>query len=197
MAASVLQGCTILVHPPPTAESEVPIDFADPMLDDRRVMVAGTITEATAAATIRRLLFLDARDDRPIELYLMTPGGDLKAAFAIERAMRGMRSRINTCAIGDCNSSGVVLLAAGTGERRAYHDSALVIHGMQVKGKPPARYVELTQETYTGFWRRRARLPEAWLPLPPGKLFVLTAQEALEYGVIDRIIPPETEESAD
>jgi ATP-dependent protease ClpP protease subunit len=97
---------------------------------------------------------------------------------------------VNTVALGDCNSSGAVLLAAGTGKRRAYHDSVIVIHGMEINGKVPRRYIDLSQESYADFWRRRARLPESWLPLPLGKVIFLTPEEAVEYGVIDEIIPP-------
>jgi ATP-dependent Clp protease, protease subunit len=194
LAAGLLQGCTILVPPPSVPSPPAPIDFSDPVLNQRRVFLVGSITEATAAQAIRQLLFLDAQNNRPIDLYLMTPGGDLKATFAVEHAMRQVRSPINTCAIGECNSGGAVLLAAGTGERRAFGDTTVVIHGMEVKNKPPTKYVELTQEAYTAFWRRHARLPKSWLPIPHGKLFVVTAREALEFGVIDKIIAPRSGE---
>jgi ATP-dependent protease ClpP protease subunit len=102
--------------------------------------------------------------------------------------MELMRSRVNTCALGECNSAGAVLLAAGTGLRQAFPDSIVAIHGMGISRNPPAKYVELTQASYTAFWRRRTRLPGAWLPLPQGGLHFLTAQQALDYGVIDGIV---------
>ncbi|HRI13403.1 MAG TPA: ATP-dependent Clp protease proteolytic subunit [Verrucomicrobiota bacterium] len=182
------QGCSVLITPGTEPAQTVQTDFSDPVLNQRRILVVGNITDTAAAETIRQLFFLDAQNSQPIDLYLMTPGGDLKAAFAIEHAFQLTRSPINTHALGECNSSGAVLLAAGTGHRQAFHDSTIVIHGMVVKNDPPVRYVELTQESYTAFWRRHAKLPESWLPVPPGKTFVLSAQQALDYGVIDSII---------
>lgn len=169
--------------------SEVRLDLSDPVLNQRRVFVVSEITEASAAETIRQLLYLDAGGPQPIQLLLMTPGGDLQAAFAVVRTMQTLRSPVNTIALGECNSGGAVLLAAGTGQRQAFADGTIVLHGMQVRGGPPARYVELTQEAYTAFWKEHARLPEAWLPLPPGKTHVLSAKEALEHGVIDTVLP--------
>jgi len=119
----------------------------------------------------------------------MTPGGDLKAVFAVVNTLEMIQSKVETYALGECNSGGAALLAAGTGEQLAFQDSTIVIHGLEMKRRPPARYVELTQEAYTAFWRQHAHLPEDWLPVPPGKLFILSAQEALDYGVIDRILP--------
>lgn len=193
IAALALTGCTIVHNPAPSSRpAVVRLDPADPVLAQRRIFVVGDLTNLSAEETIRQLLVLDARSPEPIDLYLMTPGGDLKAAFAIVHVFETMRSLVNTWALGECNSGGAMLLAAGTGERRAFEDSTVLVHGMEYHGRPPAKYTESTQAAYTAFWRRRARLPEAWLPLPPGKLFVLTASEALEYGVIDRVLPRES-----
>jgi len=166
-----------------------PLDYSNPVLNQRRVFVVDEITSETAESIIRQLLYLDSRGQEPITLYLMTPGGDLNAAFAIQRVVGMLKSRLDTVALGECNSGGAVLLAAGSGERRAHADSVIVLHGMKVSGRPPARYVELTGEIYTAFWRKHARLPQAWLPMPQEKTFVLSAKEALEYGVIDSIVP--------
>jgi ATP-dependent Clp protease protease subunit len=185
---AIFQGCTVLIDPGTLPPSEAGVDFSDPVLNQRRIFVVGDITDVAAAKVIRELLFLDAQNNRPIDLYLMTPGGDLKAAFAIEHAMRMIHSKVNTYALGECNSGGAMLLAAGTGDRQAFFDTVVIIHGLEPRNKPPARYIELTQESYTAFWRDRARLPEAWLPIPNGKTFILTAEQALDYGLIDKII---------
>jgi ATP-dependent Clp protease protease subunit len=188
LASGVFQGCTILVDPGAMQRAEARIDFSDPVLNQRRILIVGKVTEATAAETIRQLLFLDAQNNQPIDVYLMTPGGDLKAAFAVEHLLQMIRSPVNTYALGECNSGGAVLLAAGTGRRKAFADSMIVVHGMVVKGQPPTRAVELFQESYTAFWRRQARLPQEWLPVPPGKIFILTPEQARCFGVIDEII---------
>ncbi len=182
-------GCSIWLEPGAPGATPPPIDFADPVLNQRQIFVTGDITPESAERIIRQLLYLDQESSSPIELNLMTPGGDLNAALALDRVMGSLRSPVNTRALGECSSGGALLLAAGTGTREAYPDSVIVLHGMEVSGKPPARYTELTQDAYTAFWQQHAQLPPAWLPLPPGKLFVLSAPEALQYRVIDRVIP--------
>lgn len=188
LASVLFQGCSVLVAPESIPRPETRLESSDPVLNQRRIFLVGAITEESAAEVIRQLLYLDAQGHETIRLYLMTPGGDLNAVFAVLNTLQIIESRVDTYALGKCNSGGAVLLAAGTGKRRAFPDSTIVIHGMEIKRKPPARYVELTQESYTAFWRRHARLPESWLPIPPGKLFILSAQEALEYRLIDEII---------
>jgi len=192
MALAAVSGCSIWVEPLVPPAASIPVDYADAVLNQRRVFVTGDLTPELAERVIRELLYLDRQGDEVIELNLMTPGGDLHAAFAVERVIDGLRSQVRTRALGECNSGGALLLAAGTGEREAYANGVIVIHGMEVTGNPPVRYTDLTQDAYTAFWRTHARLPEAWLPLPRGKTFVLSAREALDYGVIDRIVetPP-------
>lgn len=187
-AVCISWGCTVVLRSGSEETNRPPLDFSNPVLNQRRVFVVDEITSETAESTIRQLLYLDTQGQEPITLYLMTPGGDLNAAFAIQRAVEMLRSKVSTVALGECNSGGAVLLAGGTGDRRAYSDSVIVLHGMKVSGRPPARYVELNQVVYTAFWREHAHLPQSWLPMPQEKTFVLSAQEALEYGVIDSIL---------
>ena len=167
---------------------DVRIDFADPVLIDRKILLFGPIDQQAAERTIQKLLFLDRARHDPIDLYLQTPGGELKHAIAIEQMMRTLQSRVNTYALSECNSAGALLLAGGSGKRRAFQGAVIVIHGMAAHGKPPPRYKDLIQDAYTRFWKTRCRLPDSWLPLPPGVLHVLSAEQALEYGVIDEVI---------
>ena len=80
------------------------------------------------------------------------------------------------------------MLAAGTGKRRAFHGAWIIIHGLEVRGNPPPGFVEAVQDTYTDFWRRRARLPQSWIPLPFGSTRVLSAEQAVEYGIVDEVV---------
>jgi len=187
------QGCTVMMESPPsdiasTMKASAKVDFTDPVLNQRRILLVGKITDRVAEEIIRKLFYLDAQSAEPIDLYLLTPGGELKAAFSIEQTFHLIRSRVRTFALSECNSGGAVLLASGTGERAAFRGSIVVIHGMKVSGRPPLGFTEAVQDAYTSFWRRRARLPSAWLPLPHGATHVLTAEQALEFGVIDRIL---------
>jgi ATP-dependent Clp protease, protease subunit len=165
-----------------------PVDFSDPVLNRRQVLLIGGITEDVAEETIQKLLYLDAKGQEPIDLFLMTPGGELKSAFAIEQVIKLLHSKVNTFALSECNSGGAFLLAAGTGERAAFSNALIIIHGITAKGSPPPRVKDILQDYYTAFWKRRTHLPETWVPIPPGKLIFLTAQDALKYGLIDKII---------
>ena len=189
---ALLQGCST---PQPASEPEktlsqadVRVDFADPVLNSRQILLFGAIDQRTAEIAIQKLLFLDGKNHNPIDLYLQTPGGDTKYAFAIEETMRLVHSPVNTYALSECNSGGAMLLAAGTGKRRAFHGAVIILHGLVVHGNPPAGFVERIQDSYTDFWRKRTHLPQSWLPLPFGSERVLTAGQSLEYGIIDEVV---------
>lgn len=187
-------GCAVSLespgHPAGAARKPVTVDYSDRVLNQRRIFVFGSITETVAEEVIRKLYYLDGVNSEPITLYLLTPGGELKASFAIVEVMQTLRSRVNTVGMAECNSGGAVLLAAGTGERTAYRGSIIVVHGMKVHGSPPPDFVRAVQATYTDFWKRHARLPAGWLPLVPDKTYVLAAAQALEYGLVDRVVDP-------
>lgn len=190
--AVLWQGC----HAPQQAgrpgqaavPSEARVDFKDPVLNRRQIVLFGLIDQRAAELTVQKLLFLDGAGHDPIDLYLHTPGGELRHAMAIEQAMRLLSSPVNTYALAECNSGGALLLAAGTGRRRVFRGAVVVVHGLTSHGRPPPDFTELTQDSYAEFWRRRTRLPEAWLPLPAGVLHVLSAEQALEYGLADEVI---------
>lgn len=191
LLAWAFQGCTIVVPSPQTSvpQSGSSVTFSDPVLNQRRILLFGEISERVAAETIQKLFYLDAQREAPIDLYLMTPGGDMKAALAIENTIRLIHSRVNTYALWECNSGGALLLAAGTGQRAAFRGAIILVHGLKVHGSPPNGYLDGIQAYYTTFWRQRAKLPAQWLPIPLNALHCLTAEQALEYGLIDRILP--------
>jgi ATP-dependent protease ClpP protease subunit len=191
LAVLLQEGCVISRGTPqdgPGSATAAHEEFADPVLLHRQILLFGNIDEPVAKRTIRELLFLDGQSHEPIDLYLMTPGGDLKGAFAIEETMRLIRSPVNTYALAECNSGGAMLLAGGTGKRRAFRGAMVIVHGIKVHGRPPAGVVDQIQDGYTRFWRARTRLPESWLPIPPGTLHVLSADQSLQYGIVDEIL---------
>jgi len=192
VVGALLPGCSTpqrTTEPGQTlSQADVRVDFADPVLNNRQILLFGAIDQRAAELTIQKLLYLDGRSHDPIDLYLQTPGGEMKDAFAIEETMRLIHSPVNTYALSECNSGGTVLLAAGTGKRRAFHGAVIIIHGIEVHGRPPAGFVARIQDTYTDFWRKRTRVPRAWLPLPFGIEHVLSAEQAFEYGMVDEIV---------
>ncbi len=186
----LLHGCCAPQRASKTekATADARVDFTDPVLNSRKILLFGEIDEQAGAVTIQKLLFLDGKGHEPIDLFLQTPGGDMMYAFAIERTMRLLKSPVNTYALSECNSGGAVLLAAGTGKRRAFRGAVVIVHGLKVSGTPPPHLVELLQEAYTDFWRKHTRLPESRLPVPLGGMLVLSAEQALQYGVVDEVV---------
>lgn len=189
---ALLQGCSTpqrMAEPEMTiSQAEPRVDFTDPVLNKRQILLFGPIDQRAAESAIQKLLFLDGKSHAPIDLYLQTPGGDMKGAFAIEEVMRLVHSPINTYALSECNSGGTMLLAAGTGKRRVFHGAWIVMHGIVVHGPAPPEVTERIQDAYTDFWRKRARLPQSWLPLPFGSIRVFSAEQAVEYGIADEVI---------
>src|SRR5262249_36183546 len=189
-----LPGCVIYTEDPwdgsdaSSSHKDVQVDFNDPVLNRRQVLLFGMINQRAAELAIQKLLYLDGKSHEPIDLYLQTPGGEMKHAMAIEQTIRTLQSPVNTYALSECNSGGALLLAAGTGRRRAFHGALVMVHGIVVKGKPPQGLTQQVQDGYTEFWRKHARLPEAWLPLPRDSKHILTAEQALQYGVVDEVI---------
>ncbi len=192
VVGTLIQGCCT---PPQTggqektvSRSDARVDFADPVLNRRQILLFGPIDQRASELTIQKLLFLDGKGHDPIDLYLQTPGGEFKDAMAIEQTMRLLQSPVNTYALSECNSGGALLLAGGTGKRRAFHGAVVTVHGLKFSGKPPPGLTERIQEAYTDFWRQRSRLPSSWLPLPRDVFHVLSAEQALEYGIVDEVV---------
>ena len=191
LTALLQTGCLFQFDSSPFEQSSArraPIDFSNPVLARRQILVFGELDDQAAERATQQLLFLDNQSHDPIDLYLMTPGGEFKAAMAIEQVMRMIKSPVNTYALAECNSGGALLLAAGTGKRRAFHGAMIILHGLKVQGRPPHGTFTVIQNSYTQFWRQHARLPESWLPIPPDTLHVLTAEQALQYGLVDELV---------
>jgi ATP-dependent Clp protease protease subunit len=164
---------------------------APPGLDDpllarsRTIVLAGNIDAGAARRVVAQLLYLDALDhEQPINLYLRTQGGWGNDAYAICDAMQRIGAPVNTWALGACISAGSIVLAGGTGRRRAFPDTVITIHVVDQSGSSSAGAYRKREEE---FWRRRAKLPDRFFPMIGDVTYALSAAEALEFGVIDEI----------
>ena len=110
-------------------------DWSDPLLEQRIILVCESINEITAKDVCNRLLYLNAKDpNKPIDLYLKTFGGWQADALLICDVMQRIQAPVNTWALSNCESSGAMVLVAGTGKRRATPNSLIMLHVVEKEG---------------------------------------------------------------
>ncbi len=167
------------------------LDFKDPVLNERKVVITSDLNDQTARNTILQLQYLDSHGTGPIDLYVDTDGGPAENAFAIIDVLRSLRSPVNTWAMGNCNSGGAMILVAGTGRRFAFPNAVIAIHGGKKVGHVPQDYMRIVNQQIESLWKQRAHLPPDWFPLRGDLMHFLSSSKALEYGVIDEIAKPQ------
>ena len=185
-----------------TARGERAYDLYSRLLKDNIIFVGSAIDDDVANLVIAQLLFLEAEDpEKDIQLYINSPGGAVTSGLAILDTMRYIRPNVSTLCIGQAMSMGAVLLAAGEkGKRLALPNSRIMLHQPHGGIHGTASDIEIhTREilrlreciisllaSYTG------KSPEE-INIDADRDFVLTAEEAVEYGIVDQVI---TEHSA-
>ena len=185
-----------------TARGERAYDIYSRLLKDNIIFVGSAIDDDVANLVIAQLLFLEAEDpEKDIQLYINSPGGAVTSGLAILDTMRYIRPNVSTLCIGQAMSMGAVLLAAGEkGKRLALPNSRIMLHQPHGGIHGTASDIEIhTREilrlreciisllaSYTG------KSPEE-INIDADRDFVLTAKEAVEYGIVDQVI---TEHSA-
>jgi len=185
-----------------TARGERAYDIYSRLLKDNIIFVGSAIDDDVANLVIAQLLFLEAEDpEKDIQLYINSPGGAVTSGLAILDTMRYIRPNVSTLCIGQAMSMGAVLLAAGEkGKRLALPNSRIMLHQPHGGIHGTASDIEIhTREilrlreciisllaSYTG------KSPEE-INIDADRDFVLTAEEAVAYGIVDQVI---TEHSA-
>lgn len=169
------------------------------LFEDRIIFLATQVDDASADDVMAQLLVLEAQDpERDITMYINSPGGSFTAMTAIYDTMQYIRPKITTVCLGQAASSAAVILAAGTpGKRLALPNARVLIHqpAVQGSGRGQASDIELQAKEMA---RLRVWLSDT-LSLHTGKSFeevdydidrdnILTAQEALDYGLIDHVL---------
>ncbi len=172
-------------------------DIFSRLLKDRIVFIGGPIDDNVANLVTAQLLFLEAEDpDKDIHLYINSPGGSITSGMAIYDTMQYIKPDVSTICFGLAASMGSFLLAAGTkGKRLALPNSEIMIH--QPAGGTQGTAVDIEIQTKR-LMRIKRTLNEILADIT-GKPFeqiekdtdrdyFMLPQEALEYGLIDRVI---------
>ena len=174
-------------------------DIYSRLLKDRIVFLGGEVTDEEANLVVAQLLFLEADDpDKDISLYINSPGGSVTAGMAIYDTMQYIKPPVRTVCIGMAASMGAFLLMAGEkGKRLALPNSEVMIHqplgGAQGQATDVAIRAEWLMKTKEKMTRMMAEMTEQ--PLEKVKQdverdYFMSAQEALDYHIIDEIYQP-------
>ena len=188
-----------------TNRGERAYDIYSRLLKDNIIFVGTPVDDNVANLVIAQLLFLMAEDpNRDISLYINSPGGSITAGLAIYDTMQFVKNDLTTICIGQAASMGALLLAAGTpGKRFTLPNSRILIHQPSVSGlsgqatdidiqaKEILRMREMTNEILAKHTGQKVERIEKDVE----RDFIMGAEQAKEYGIIDEIIekhiPPE------
>jgi ATP-dependent Clp protease protease subunit len=172
-------------------------DIYSRLLRDRIVFLGGELDETVANLIIAQLLHLEGEDmDRPVNLYINSPGGDMTALFAVYDAMQYLGPPIHTVCVGQAASAAAVLLAAGeAGHRSALPNARILIHqphggaqGQSVDMEIAVREMVTMRERMIDVLTERTGQPRDRIQADIDRDFILRGQDAVDYGLVDEII---------
>ena len=183
------------------------MDVYSRLLNDRIIFLGTPVDDQVANAIIAQLLHLDSEDpERDISLYINSPGGSVSAGIAIYDTMRFVNADVATTALGMAASISAVLLAAGAkGKRNVLPNTRVLLHQPWVQGGPGGQVSDV--EIHARELVRTKRRINEILAEATGQRFekierdtdrdyIMGAEEAVEYGVVDRVVSRPREEVA-
>ncbi|OHA52406.1 MAG: ATP-dependent Clp endopeptidase, proteolytic subunit ClpP [Candidatus Terrybacteria bacterium RIFCSPLOWO2_01_FULL_58_14] len=181
----------------PTPRGERAYDIYSRLLKDRIIFLGGPILDPLANAVIAQLLFLEQQDPkRDIKLYINSPGGSVTAGLAVYDTMQYVKPDVATICIGIAASMAATLLAAGAkGKRFALPNSEILIHqvmggaeGQAVEIEIAARQIIRVKEKINRILAKHTGQKIEKIERDTDRDFWMTADEAKEYGLLDKII---------
>ena len=180
-----------------TSRGERSYDIYSRLLKDRIIFLSEEVNDVTASLIVAQMLFLESEDpNKDINFYINSPGGSVTAGLAIYDTMRYIKCDVSTICIGMAASMGAFLLAGGTkGKRMALPNAEIMIHQPSGGARGQATEIQIVAENIL---KTKKKLNEM-LAANTGKPIeviekdtdrdnYMSAQEALEYGLIDRVI---------
>ena len=180
-----------------TSKGERSYDIYSRLLKERIIFLGEEVNDASASVIVAQLLFLESEDpENDINLYINSPGGVITAGMAIYDTMQFIKCDVSTVCIGMAASMGAFLLAGGTkGKRMALPNAEIMIHQPAGGAQGQATEIEITAKHILATKEKMARI----MAQNTGQDFEVimadterdnwkSAEEALAYGLIDRII---------
>jgi ATP-dependent Clp protease protease subunit len=180
-----------------SGREERAMDIYSRLLKDRIIFLGMQITDDIANSVVAQLLFLQSDDPKTdVHMYINSPGGSISAGLAIYDTMQFINCDVATYCVGQCASMGAVLLAAGTpGKRKALPNSRIMIHQPLAGMEGSAEDILIHAKEFIKVKERLNRILIKHTGHPLEKIEkdtdrdrFMSAEEALEYGLIDHII---------
>lgn len=180
-----------------TSRGERSYDIFSRLLNDRIIILNDEVNSASAGVVVAQLLFLEGQDpEKDISLYINSPGGSIPDGMAIYDTMQYIKCDVSTIALGMAASMGSFLLAAGAkGKRMALPSTEILIHqpsgGAQGQASDISIHAERIlqiRKKLNGILSERTGQPIEVIERDTDRDHFMTAQQALEYGLIDKII---------
>jgi ATP-dependent Clp protease protease subunit len=188
-----------------TSRGERAYDIYSRLLKDRVVFAVGPVEDYMANVIVAQLLFLESENpDKDIALYINSPGGHVTAGLAIYDTMQFIKPAVSTICIGQAASMGAILLAGGAaGKRFALPDSRIMIHqplgGMQGQASDMeihAREILYTRDRLNHILAKHTGQPVDKLKHDTDRDNFMRAEDAVSYGLIDRVLSSRMEMGA-
>lgn len=180
-----------------TSRGERSYDIFSRLLSDRIVFLGEEVTDASASSIVEQMLFLEAQDpDKDIQFYINSPGGSVTAGFAIYDTMQYLKCDVSTICIGMAASMGAFLLSSGTkGKRIALPNAEVMIHQPSAGTQGKVTDMEIDVEHFLKIKQRLNKIlsentgkPVEQVKADSERDHWMVAEEAREYGLVDKVI---------
>ncbi len=180
-----------------TSRGERSYDIFSRLLNDRIIMLSDEVNDVTASLVVAQLLYLEGQDpDKDIHLYINSPGGSVTSGFAIYDTMQYIKCDVSTICMGMAASMGAFLLSAGAkGKRFALPNSEIMIHqplggaqGQATDVEIHANHIIRTKKRLNQLLSEATGQPLEVIERDTERDNFMTAQQAADYGLIDKVI---------
>ncbi len=180
-----------------TNRGERSYDIYSRLLNDRIIVLSDEVNDATASVIVAQLLFLEGQDpEKDISFYINSPGGSVSAGLAIYDTMQYIKCDVSTICMGMAASMGAFLLSSGTkGKRYILPNAEVMIHqpsggaqGQATEILIAADHIQRTKQRLNKILAENTGKPIEQVAIDTERDNWLTAEDALSYGIVDKIL---------